>query len=125
MEKNRCVESGCPGYCCKDTDIEVSKFERRRLFPGAVKVDSLKELRSGCLEKRRVYYTRLRRKDLGNTGFQEVGWVGACPNQDENGGCKRYQEREHAARRFKFASQDCNKVRREYGLPPIFVEVVK
>lgn len=122
MHENICLKSGCPGFCCQDTDMRVTRSELRRLWPGVVHLDTLKELRSGHLEKGFPYCARLRIKELGECGFYEVGWVGNCPNQLPDGSCKKYSEREYAARNFKFGSEECNKVRRSYGLPPVFVE---
>lgn len=59
MKENLCVQSGCPGFCCQDTDIEVTKFERRKLFPNAVRLNTLKELRGGCLQKGFAYNSKL------------------------------------------------------------------
>lgn len=125
MKENTCLQSGCPGLCCQDTDIEVTKFERRRLFPNAVKLGTLKELRSSSLVKGFAFYVPLKRKELGNSGFNEVGWEGPCPSQDENGNCTKHDEREYAARRFSFGSKECNEVRITHGLPPIFIEPVE
>lgn len=125
MHINKCLESNCPGLCCRDTDIQVTESEIRRLWPNAIHVNTLKELRSGQLEPGFPYCTRLRTKELGNRGFYEVGWVGNCPNQLPDGSCKHHAEREHAARNFIYGSKECNKVRVSYGLPPVFVEPVE
>jgi len=69
--------------------------------------------------RRIPYCARLRTKKLGDSGFFEVGWMGNCPNLLPDGTCKHYEEREHAARNFKFGSIDCNNVRVSYGLPPV------
>jgi hypothetical protein len=119
MHENICLKSGCPGLCCRDTDIQVTKYELKRLWPNVIYLDTLKELRSGQLEEGIPYCARLRTKKLGDSGFFEVGWMGNCPNLLPDGTCKHYEEREHAARNFKFGSIDCNNVRVSYGLPPV------
>lgn len=124
MKENICLESGCPGLCCCDTDIQVTKFERRRLWPDAIKQNSLKELRRGPLIEGYAFYARLRLRELGPEA-EEVGWKGKCPNLLPDGSCKFYEEREYAARNFKIGSKECNQVRCENGLPPIFFEPVE
>lgn len=119
MSENKCLESGCPGLCCWDTDIEVTDFERKRLFPKAVHLKSLKELRQGPLEKGFCYYAKLKNSRLGLSGFSEVGWVGPCVNQLPNGDCGKYDERAHAGRNFRYGSKECNIVRLEHGLKPV------
>lgn len=123
--ENKCIQSGCPGYCCFDTDIEVTASELKRLFPRAVRLNTLKELRSSDLPQGFAFYARLRKKDLGNSGFFEIGWSGKCPNMDSKGHCTKYSERSHAARHFSLGSKECNEVRSEYGLPPIYKEPVE
>ena len=125
MVENKCVESGCRGLCCKDTDIQVTIFERRRLFKRPIRVPTLKELRSGNLVEGFCYYARLRLKKFGTAGFYEVGWNGACPNLTPEGNCNKHFDREQAARDFKFGSKECNAVRIENGLSPVFCEPVE
>ena len=125
MNKNLCIESGCKGYCCHDTCIEVTDSERTRLFPDAIPLQTLDELKHGNLMRETAYFVRYRRSRLGRTGFKMVGWIGKCPNLTSDGNCKKHSEREYAARNFKFGSRECNSVRTEYGLPPVFVEPVE
>ena len=124
-ERNRCAESGCPGYCCQDIDLEATKFERRRVFPKAQRVETLGEIAEAKGKKPGVLFSRLRRKHLGNSGFVIVSINDGCPNRRQDGNCIKHDEREHAARNFLFGSTDCNAIRTGHGLPPIFIEPVE
>jgi len=126
LERNPCIASGCHGLCCQNRDLELTKFERTRLFPKAIKVGTLETL--AVLKKEKVsgvFYSRYRRKHLGPSGFVVVSLNGPCPNRNTDGSCQKHEEREHAARNFKIGSPDCNKIRKENGLPPIFIEPVE
>jgi hypothetical protein len=125
-EKNRCVESGCPGFCCFNIDIEVTASERRRIFPKAIEVESIVAL-AKVKEKgtRGVFYTKYTRKGLERGDFYVVTINGMCPNKLANGNCDKHEEREHAARNFRIGSPDCNDIRAEHGLPPIYFEAVE
>lgn len=119
-EINPCIESGCPGLCCQNTALEITKFERTRLFPNAIKVNSLETL--ATLKKEKVlgvFYTRYRRKNLTQNGFVVLSINGPCPNRTVEGGCSKHEEREHAARNFTIGSPGCNEIRKENGLSPI------
>src|SRR4030042_5537346 len=125
-ERNQCLASGCPGLCCENIDIELTKFERRSIFPDAKRVGSLRELAAVKRAKLRgVFYTSYKRKHLGASGFVIVAINGPCPNRTPDGNCVKHDEREHAARNFKLGCEECNAIRQENGLPPIFVKPVE
>jgi hypothetical protein len=124
-ERNRCFESGCPGFCCQDIDLEATKFERRRVFPKAQRVQTLREIEEAKGKNPGVFFSRIRRKHLGNSGFVIVSINGGCPNRRQDGTCIEHDEREHAARNFVFGNFDCNAIRAEHDLPPVFVEPVE
>lgn len=124
-DRNSCVESGCRGYCCEDIDVIVTKFERRRLFPKSQRVGTLRELEERKTERQGVFYTCWRRKPLDGAGFNVIAINGSCPNRLPDGSCKKHEEREHAARNFKIGCQECNDIREEHGLAPIFFEPVE
>lgn len=118
MKENICSESGCRGYCCYNAELDVTKFERRRLFPEAKRRKTLIELREETEEG--VYFSRLRSKRFGNiAGMEKLRIVGKCPNLDSSGICTQYLERSYAARNFIIGSKECNDCRNDYGLPPI------
>jgi len=126
MERNLCRDSGCLGFCCQDINLEVTKFERKRVFSTAIKVDTFKILDEiKGLKIPGVYYTRCRRKRLGDSGFELITIVGSCPNKAKDGSCQKHAEREHAARNFDIGSEICNAIRKEHGLSPIFIEPVE
>lgn len=126
MERNLCVESGCPGYCCQDIVIEFTKCERTRMFPKANYVHSIKELSDIKYAKiPGVFYTEYSREGLEGGDFYIVAINGPCPNRLPDGSCSNHVEREYAARRFKIGCKDCNEIRKEHGLAPIFIEPVE
>lgn len=105
--------------------MELSKYERTRIFPDAIKVDTLETLTVLKREKvKGVFYTRYRRRHLGENGFVVLSLNGPCPNRTVEGGCSKYEEREYAAKNFKIGGSDCNEIRKENGLDPIFIEPV-
>ncbi|MBU0998638.1 YkgJ family cysteine cluster protein [Patescibacteria group bacterium] len=116
-EYNPCRISGCLGNCCKNIFLELSIFERKRIFPKAIRVNSLKELNQTSRENNGVYYTRVRRKKFNCTGMVEALIVGNCPHLKQNGDCDIHEERSDAARNEKIGSKLCNKIRRSYNLP--------
>lgn len=123
-ERNPCIASGCPGLCCQDRDLELTKFERSRLFPHAVRVNTMRELaelKNGKIPG--VFYTRYRKKHLGESGFVVAILVGPCPNRAPDGSCIKHEEREHAARNWKFGSDECNAVRVAHKLA--FVSIME
>lgn len=125
-ERNLCAASGCPGYCCQNIDLEMTKLERKRIFPNAIRVDTMEELAEKKNQKEPgVFYTRYRRKHLGDSGFVVTAINGACPNKEEDGNCIKHEERSHAARNFKIGCHDCNEIRKEHGLGPLFFEPVE
>lgn len=124
-ERNICIETGCLGYCCEDIDIQVTNYERRRLFPKAQRVDTLRELVNKKKEGQGVFYARWRRKPLNKAGFNIVAICGSCPNRFSDRSCKEHGEREYAARNFNIGCQDCNDIRQEHGLAPVFFEPVE
>jgi len=124
-ERNFCTESGCPGLCCQNMYLELTKFERTRLFPHAVRVNTIKELlelRNGNIPG--VFYTRFRRSYLRQSGFIIASLIGPCPNRAPDGSCTKHEEREHAARNFIIGCTDCNEIRASHGLAPIGVKMV-
>lgn len=126
LERNPCTASGCPGFCCQDIDLILTKFERNRLFPKAKRVDTLQTLAE--IKKMKVkggFYTSYRNEQLGQSGFVMLSLNGPCPNRNMDGGCKEHEEREHAARNFKIGCLDCNEIRKEHHLAPIFIELVE
>ncbi len=126
MERNRCTDSGCYGYCCENIDIEVTGCERTRLFPKAKHVDSIKELADIKYSKiPGVFYTEYSREGLEGGDFYVVSLNGPCPNRLPDGDCSRHEEREYAARHFSIGSTDCNTIRSEHHIPPIFIEPVE
>lgn len=118
-EKNPCIASGCLGYCCKNIFLELTTFERRRLFPKALKIDSLKNLKHVSRDTQGVYYTPVRRKKFNCNGMVETLIVDNCPHLKKDGNCNVHKERSHAARNFKIGSQLCNEIRKNHGLPKI------
>lgn len=116
-EKNPCLFSGCKGYCCCDVPLEATVGERKRLFPYASRLTSLKELKNVPTDVPNVYYVRYRRKHLGNSGFVLVVIVGKCPHLDDEGNCLVHNERSHAARNFQIGNEFCNEIRTEHSLP--------
>lgn len=72
-----------------------------------------------------VFYSRYRRKHLRESGFVVVSLNGPCPNRAPDGGCVKHEEREHAARNFRIGSVDCNAIRKEHCLAPIYIEPVE
>ena len=124
-ERNRCVESGCPGYCCQDIDLEATVFERRRVFSTAQRVGTLGEIAEAKGKKPGVLFSRLRRKHLGDRGFVIVSINSNCPNRQPDGNCSKHEERTHAARNFILGSDECNAIRQEHGLAPVFTEPVE
>ena len=126
MERNRCTDSGCSGYCCENIDIEVTKWERTRIFPKAKHADSIRELADIKDSKiPGVFYTEYTREGLEGEGFCIVSLNGPCPNRLPKGGCSKHEEREYAARNFSVGCPDCNAIRAEHHLPPIFIEPVE
>lgn len=119
-EKNPCIISGCLGNCCKDIYFELTVFERRRIFPDAKRLDSLKELSQIPKENKGVYYTSVRRKKFSCSGMVETLIIGKCPHLRDNGNCDIYKERSHAARNFQIGSSLCNDIRKSNNLPVIF-----
>ena len=124
-ERNLCVESGCKGYCCEDIDLTATKFERHRLFPKAKRLNTIRELEMIKGKETGVFYTGYRNKMLGNSGVVIISINGPCPNRTPDGDCRKHSEREHAARRFKIGCEDCNAIREEHNLPPIYIEPVE
>jgi hypothetical protein len=119
-ERNLCTDSECPGFCCRDIDIEVTKWERSRLFPKAVRVESISALaKVKSSGKPGVFYTEYSRKGLEGGDFYVVSINGICPNRLPNGNCAKHGEREYAAKNFVIGSTDCNEIRKEHGLSPI------
>lgn len=122
---NPCAQSGCKGYCCYDINIEVTISERRRLWPNASRVNTVKKVEYAPGFTDWVYYTRVRKIHLTlpnkkHNGFVLVGIVGKCPNLDaETGACLMHQEREHAARNYKIGDEDCTQIRRKHSLPDL------
>lgn len=126
MERNLCVNSGCLGYCCENIDIEITGCERTRLFPKAKHVETEAKLakikRAGTPG---VFYTEYSREGLKGGNFYVIVLNGPCPNRLSNGACSRHSEREHAAKNFTLGCSDCNAIRKEHKLAPVFVEPVE
>jgi hypothetical protein len=126
LEKNPCTASGCPGLCCQNIDLEIRNDERKRVFPGAVHVETLDAL--GWVKGQKVngvFYTRYRKARLKSGEYSVIAINGPCPNRTSEGGCAKHGEREAAARNFKIGSFECNEIRKENGLPPIYLEPVE
>ena len=125
-ERNPCLKSGCPGFCCQDIDIEITKSERTRVFPTAIHVDSMKELAQIKKDNLQgLYYTEYSRKGLEGGDFYVIVINGPCPNRLSDGSCLKHDEREYAARNFAIGCSDCNVIRKENGFSPIFIEPVE
>lgn len=126
-ERNLCKESGCPGLCCQDIDLEITGAERREIFSIAQKVGTAKELL--VLRQNNVkglfYISNYRRPGLNYPNFCLLAINGPCPNKTSDGDCIKHANREHAAINFRFGSFDCNKTRKEHGLAPVFIEPVE
>ena len=116
-EINPCTFSGCFGNCCKNMFLELTIFERKRIFPQATRVNSLKELNKIPKEKEGIYYTYVRRKKFSCSGMVEVLILGKCPHLEHNGNCDIHEERSYAARNFQIGSPLCNEIRESCGLP--------
>ena len=124
-ERNRCLESGCKGYCCQDIDLEITEPERKELFPEAQKVPSIKKLAELKRSEMGLFYADYERPGLEGPDFRILAINGPCPNRAKDGNCTRHNIREHAAKNFKFGSDDCNAIRKDHGLGPIFLEPVE
>ena len=124
-ERNRCLESGCKGYCCQDIDLEITEPERKELFPEARKVFSVKELAELKRTDKGLFYTDYQRSGLEGPDFRILAINGPCPNRVKDGNCSIHKNREHAAINFEFGSDDCNAIRKEHGLGPIYLEPVE
>lgn len=120
LERNACTASGCPGLCCQNIDMEIRNDERKRIFPTAVRIDTL-----GALDwvKRQkvpgVFYTRYRKARLKSGKYSIIAINGPCPNREPNGNCSVHKDRESAALNFKIGNSKCNDIRQENGLGPI------
>lgn len=125
-ERNRCLESGCRGFCCQDIDLELTKAERKELFPKAKRVFSIKELAKLKLNRNKgLFYTDYEKPGFEGLSFQLLSINGPCPNRTKEGNCNIHDIREHAAKNFKFGSDDCNAIRKDHGLGPIYLEPVE
>ncbi|MFH1970821.1 MAG: hypothetical protein ABIJ05_00340 [Patescibacteria group bacterium] len=82
-ETNPCRLSSCLGNCCKNIFLELTIFEKRRIFPNAIRVSSLKELNQTPREIKGVYYTSVRRKKFSCSGMVEALIVGDCPHLEQ------------------------------------------
>lgn len=112
-ERNRCIESGCKGFCCQDIDLKITKAEIKELFPKAVRVSSVEEL--GRIKRTRIglfYMGNYERPGLEGPNFCLMAINGFCPNRAKEGNCNIHDIREHAARK-------------EHGLGPIYLEPVE
>lgn len=120
FERNRCIESGCRGYCCQDMTIYDSEKVILEIFPQAkeVSVWELQRAINGRLSNG-VYYQYDGRNSL--TGMVMARIVGSCPNRTEDGSCKIHEHREPAAVNFKFGGDLCNAIRIKNGLEPIYL----
>ena len=118
-EMNPCKLSGCLGNCCKNIFFELSIFERKRIFPNAIRVNSLRELNQIPKENKGVYYTSVRRKKFSCSGMVEALIIGKCPHLKPDGNCDIHEERSHAARNFQIGCQLCNEIRKSYKIPII------
>jgi hypothetical protein len=118
-ETNPCIASGCLGNCCKNIFLELTIFEKNKLFPRAIRVNSLKELNQVPRDIHAVYYTSVRRKKFSCNGMVETFIVGECPHLKQDGNCNVHKERSHAARNFQIGSDLCNEIRKSYGLSTI------
>ena len=123
-EINQCVMSGCKGRCCQNIDLELTEAERQRLFPQAVWVASVAELNK-TRKRKGVFYAPYTRDGQLGSGYVKLAINGPCPNRARDGSCLKHDEREAAARNFQFGRGDCNAVRQENGLGPIFLEPVE
>jgi hypothetical protein len=122
-ERNICVDTGCQGYCCQDIDVIITKSERTRLFPQAIKKDSIQELAD--LKKKNIqglFYIDYSSPELEGGDFFLLSINGPCPNRLPKGSCSKHEEREYAARNFRIGCGDCNEIRKEHGLDEIFFE---
>ena len=125
-ERNRCIDSGCRGFCCQNIDLEIRNDERKQIFPSAVRVDTLDAL--GWVKRQKVsgvFYTRYRKARLRSGKYSVIAINGPCPNRNKDGSCLKHDEREAAARNFNIGSADCNAIRQENGLAPIYFEPVE
>ena len=116
-EYNPCRMSGCLGNCCKNIFLELTISERKKIFPQAKRVNSLKELNQIPRENHGIYYTYVKRKKINYSGMVEALIVGDCPHLEQNGDCNIHEERSDAAKNEKIGSELCNKIRKSYNLP--------
>lgn len=91
----------------------------------AIRVSSVKELRQIKRSQIGLFYADYERPDLDGPDFRLLAINGPYPNRMENGNCAIHNYREHAAKNFKFGSDDCNDIRKENGLGPIYLEPVE
>lgn len=119
-EHNPCTESGCLGNCCKNINIELTLAERKRIFPDAIRVKSIKALKNVPVDYPEVYYTSVKRKKFRSEPIVEARIVGRCPHLLFSGNCDIHEYRSYAARNFTIGSKTCNEVRKENNLPIIF-----
>lgn len=126
MERNLCLESGCRGFCCEDIFIEITKAEKTRLFPKVKEVSSKEELiKIKKSDNPGIFCLPYTREELEGGDFFLIAINGPCPNRLPNGGCSKHEEREYAARNFAIGCEDCNEIRCEHSLGPIFFEPVE
>lgn len=116
-ENNPCIVSDCLGNCCKNLYIELTITERKKIFPNAIKVGTMRELKKVPIDYPDVYYTPVRRKKFQKERMVEAHIVGRCPNLKFDGNCQIYEDRSYAARNIKIGSKFCNEIRVDYGLP--------
>lgn len=118
-EGNPCIDSGCLGNCCKNISLELTTYERNKIFPDAIKVNSLEDLDNVPKDYPDVYYTRIRRNKFTTYGMYKTLIVGRCPHLLYSGNCDIHEERSHAARNLEIGSELCNEIRKHYLLPNI------
>ncbi len=123
-ERNRCLESGCRGFCCQDITIYDAEEVILKTFPNAKEVNTwqLQKAINGKLSNG-VYYQYDGRDPVPGMAIARV--AGPCPNKVKDGNCNIHDIREHAAENFKFGGGECNAIRRENGLGPIYLEPVE
>lgn len=112
------------GRCCQNIDLELTEAERQRLFSQAVRVSSVAELNK-TRKRKGVFYAEYTREGQLGSGFVKLAINGPCPNRARDGSCLKHDERENAARNFQIGRKDCNAIRQENGLFPIFYEPVE
>jgi hypothetical protein len=100
MERNLCVESGCPALCCKDKWLVFLVGNVKDYFPDAIEA-SFQSI--GDERAPGVYYTVIDKdKSLNLVRIQ-----GTCPNVGPDFYCRIQERKPEACMQFVKDGRDC------------------